>query len=272
MTSSPRPAAASIATLLTQARLTEAVDEAMTAVKSRPLDTTARMLLAYLLCLQGALERADAHLQIASQHAPAGAFAIARLRGLLRAEAARRAWFKEGALPSFLGAPTPRQQQTLRLAVALRASDAAEARSLLDGLERTHVARCGACNGIAFDDFRDVDDLIQDNIETLGTNGLYYWIAPDALTSLSFAAPRYPLDLLWRRARAVFRNGQEAELRLPAQYWQETAADDHRLGRRTDWIASVGGLMLGRGQRVLLLGGEPRGVLDIAQISFDCSS
>jgi type VI secretion system protein ImpE len=268
MPTPPRPTV-SIAALLTQARLAEAVDEATSAVKSNPLDTAARILLADLLCLQGALERADAHLQIASQHAPAEAVSIARLRGLLRAEAIRAAWFKDGILPSFIGAPTPRQQQALRLAIALRANDAVEARGLLDDLERTHVARRGACDGAAFDDFRDVDDLVQDNIETLGTNGQYYWIAPDILTSLSFVAPRYPRDLLWRRARAVFRDGQEAELRLPAQYWQAIAADDHRLGRRTDWITSIGGLVLGCGQRILLLGGEPRGVMDIAQISFD---
>src|SRR6516164_841223 len=106
----------SITALLAQARLGEAVAAAATHVKSKPMDTTARLLLADLLCLQGAIEAADAQLQIAGQLASAEAVGIARLRGLLRAETARRAWFKQGAVPSFLEPPTPRQQQALRLA------------------------------------------------------------------------------------------------------------------------------------------------------------
>jgi type VI secretion system protein ImpE len=270
MTPSPSRTAL-IGPLLAQARLSEAVDAATDAVRSSPGDTPARILLADLLCLQGALDRADAHLQIAGRQSPAEAVGIAKLRGLLRAEAARAAWFRDGAPPSFIGAPTPRQQQALRLALALRAGDAAGTRGLLDDLERTHVARRGACDGTAFDDFRDADDLVQDNIETLGANGQYYWIAPEALANLKFAAPRRPRDLMWRHGMARLRNGQETELWLPAQYRHESAAEDHRLARRTDWIASIGGLVRGCGQRIVLLGSESRGFMDISEISFDRS-
>jgi protein involved in temperature-dependent protein secretion len=65
MTLSLRPNE-TIATLLLQARLAEAAVQATDRVKANPLDTTARILLADLLCLQGAFERADAQLQIAS--------------------------------------------------------------------------------------------------------------------------------------------------------------------------------------------------------------
>ena len=58
-------------------------------VKANPLDTTARILLADLLCLQGALERADAQLRIASHHALDDAIGITQLCGLIRAEGAR---------------------------------------------------------------------------------------------------------------------------------------------------------------------------------------
>ena len=268
MTLSSRPTE-TIATLLLQARLTEAVVRATESVKAKPLDATARILLADLLCLQGALERADAQLQIASHHAPDDAIGIAQLCGLIRAEGARRAWFKDGALPSFLGPPTPRQQKALQLALARRAADATATVCLREELERTHVARRGSCNGASFDDFRDVDDLVQDNIEAVCANGKYYWLTPDALVSLTFAAPRYPRDLMWRRARAVFHSGEQVELRFPAQYFDEAAADEHRVAQQTDWIASIGGVVLGRGQRTLMIGSEPQDMMDIKYLRFD---
>jgi type VI secretion system protein ImpE len=258
----------SITALLAQARLGEAVAATTTRVKSKPMDTTARILLADLLCLQGAIELADAQLQIAGQLASAEAVGIARLRGLLRAEAARRAWFKRGAMPTFPVPPTPRQQQALRLAVAWRAGDADAAAGQLAELERAKIACSGTCDGVAFDDFRDADDLLQENIEALGTNGQYCWLAPQALARLTFTPPRRPRDLLWRRARAIFRSGEEAELYLPAQYCIDAADDDHRLARRTDWTTSLGGIALGRGQRVLVVGDEPRAVMEIGEISF----
>jgi type VI secretion system protein ImpE len=258
----------SITALLAQARLGEAVAAATTRVKSKPLDTTARILLADLLCLQGAIEAADAQLQIASQLASAEAVGIARLRGLLRAEAARQAWFKQGAVPSFIAPPTPRQQQALRLAIAWRVGDADAAAGQLAELERSQIACHGTCDGAAFDDFRDADDLMQENIETLSSNGQYYWLTPQALARITFTPPRRPRDLMWRRARAVFRSGEEVELHLPAQYCTDAADDDHRLARRTDWTTSLGGVTLGCGQRVLVVGGEPRAVMEIGEISF----
>jgi type VI secretion system protein ImpE len=267
MTPAPAPST-SITALLAQARLGEAVAAVKTQVKSKPLDTTARILLADLLCLQGAIEGADAQLQIASQHAGAEAVGIARLRGLLRAEAARRAWFKEGAVPSFLATPTTRQQQALRLAVAWRAGDADATAGQLAELERSQTACHGSCDGVAFDDFRDACDLMQENIEILGSNGQYYWLAPQALARVTFMPPRHPRDLMWRRAAAVFRSGESAELHLPAQYCADAAEDDHRLARRTDWTTTLGGVTLGRGQRVLVVGGEPRAMLEIGEISF----
>jgi type VI secretion system protein ImpE len=257
-----------IAQLLAQGRLVDAVAQATAAVKSCPADTAARILLADLLCLEGALDRADAHLQIASQQAPAEAVGIAQLRRLVRAEAARRAWYVDAALPNFVGAPSERQRRALQLALAVRAGDATEAAALLGSLERTHVPHHGTCDGSPFDDFRDADDLLQENVELLSPNGRYYWIEPQALASLTFTAPRRPRDLLWRHAKAVFRNGEQNDLRLPARYWDEASLDAHRLVHRTDWVPATGGIMRGRGQRVFITGDEVRGLMDITQLTF----
>jgi type VI secretion system protein ImpE len=260
-----------VADYLAQDRLTDAATQAATAVKTDPMDVQARLLLAELLCLQGALERADSHLQIASQQAPNHALAIAQWRGLLRAELARLDWAKKGALPNYVAPPTPAQQCVMKLALAVRATDAAEAAALLKALEGMHVPLRGRCDGSDFDDFRDVDDLSQHNVEILSSDGRYFWIAPESLERIILSPPKRPRDLLWRHARALFRDGARADIHVPAQYIDDHSEDEHRLVRRTEWIETVGGVVCGRGQRTYLIGEEARGIMDINALSFAAS-
>jgi protein involved in temperature-dependent protein secretion len=55
-----------------------------------------------------------------------------------------------------------------------------------------------------------------------------------------------------------FTAAKRSSFRLPAQYFDEAAADEHRVAQQTDWIASIGGLVLGRGQRTLMIGASRR--------------
>ncbi len=45
-------------------------------------------------------------------------------------------------------------------------------------------------------------------------------------------------------------------------------ADEFRLGRSTDWVGPEDGLVLGRGQRVFLVGDEARDVMDLTTLRF----
>ena len=58
---------------------------------------------------------------------PSAAMVIAEFRQLLRAEMARRQFWRDGRVPEFLGEPTEMQQALLAAIVALRAGDAVAA-------------------------------------------------------------------------------------------------------------------------------------------------
>jgi type VI secretion system protein ImpE len=84
-----------------EGRLREAIAALVEEVRARPTDTKPRLLLGELLCFSGDLERADGHLDAAG-HADAQSLPyVMNMRQLIRAEQARRDFFREGRLPNF---------------------------------------------------------------------------------------------------------------------------------------------------------------------------
>ncbi|BCM86993.1 type VI secretion system accessory protein TagJ [Methylobacterium indicum] len=257
-----------LADLLAEGRLDEAVAAAGRGVKARPGDAAARVTLAELLILQGALDRAEAQLQVAAEQAPAEAPALAILRHLLRGAVARVAWYETGAVPDFVDGPTPRQAEAMRLALAVRAGDAEAAGTARAALEAMPPVRARVDDGAA-QEVRDACDLSQAGFEALTLAGRYLWLAPERIESLAFSAPKRPRDLLWRRAEARLRDGREATFLVLAQYHDPAASEAERLARETAWIAAPGGVVRGRGQRVWLVGDEARDLLTIARIAVE---
>ncbi len=264
-------AAGPIAALLDQGQLAEAVAAAGGRVKAAPTSAPDRILLAELLVLEGGLERADAQLKLAADQAPAEALAIAQMRWLVRGAELRRAWFEEGAVPSFIGEPTAVQQDVMRLALAVRAGQAEEALQLRAKLEARDLP-LAAVDGDAMADFRDGCDLSQHGFEVLTLDGRYLWLAPEQVSEMAFQPIGRPRDLVWRRADTTLSDGRDATFFVLAQYFVPEAGDAFRLGKETDWIPEVGGVMRGRGQRVFVAGDEGRGLLDIEHIAFQVAS
>lgn len=52
---------------------------------------------------------------------------------------------------------------------------------------------------------------------------------------------------------------------IPARY-PGAASDEHRLARRTDWVALNGDLWIGQGQRCLSTNADLTGVLDVRDL------
>lgn len=258
----------SLADLLGAGKLDAAVDAASREVKARPADASARLVLAELLILQGAPDRAEAQLQVAAEHAPAEAPAIALLRHLLRGAVARVAWYETGAVPDFIDGPTPRQAEAMRLALAVRAGDAEAAAIARENLEAMPPVRARIDSGPA-EETRDVCDLSQAGLEVLTLAGRYLWLAPERVESLTFAAPKRPRDLLWRRCETRLRDGREATFLVLAQYHDPDASEAERLARETAWIDAPGGAVRGRGQRVWLVGEAARDLLTIERVAFE---
>lgn len=248
--------------------LAATVSRLLAAVQVRPGDIPGRLALAEALILSGALDRAEAQLATAAQLDSAMPVRIGRLRHLVRAEAARQAWYRSGAAPALAGAPGPGQKAALALFVAARDGDAS---ALAAAAETARPSLPGTLDGTAFDDFRDLDDLCAGYLEVLTADGGYLWIDWPAVESLSFTPPARPLDLLWREARLTLRDGRAADIVVPAQYVSPEAGpetgDDHRLARHTDW-RDEGGLVRGAGQRSFLVGEEDRGILSMTELHF----
>jgi type VI secretion system protein ImpE len=259
------------ADLFRAGKLAEAVTAATAAVKRTPTDLGSRVLLAELLVFSGNLERADVILDAASEIDPSAMMVVSEFRQLLRAETARRQLYRDGRVPEFLGEPEPVERAALAAFVALRAGDIAGAKEMAAEAESLRPAASGISGGVAFDDFRDADDMLPGFIETLTTTGKYYWIPVSRIESMEFHPPKRPRDLVWRRCSMSVSDGPDGDVYIPATYFAEadTTDDAHRLGRITSWTDEAAGPVRGNGQRVFLVGEEDAGIMDLTTIEFN---
>jgi type VI secretion system protein ImpE len=257
------------ANLFRAGKLNDAIATAQTVLRKAPTDLGARVLLAELLAFAGNLERADVILDAASTIDPSAALVVAEFRQLVRADMARRQLFRDGRVPEFLGEPTETQRLQLAALVALRAGDLAGAAQLVANAEANRPQTPGQHNGTAFDDLRDVDDLLAGSVEVLTTTGKYYWIPTERLISVTFHPPKRPRDLLWRRASMSVDQGPDGDVYIPAVYaGDDTMTEAQRLGRETDWREADGGPVRGLGQRVFLLGEEDVAIMELGSLTF----
>jgi type VI secretion system protein ImpE len=250
--------------------LKQAVTAALEDVRNHPEDVNRRGLLAELLCFAGELDRADRQLDALGHQDPAVSVGVGLFRHLIRAEQARQQFYAEGRLPEFLDQPSEALRLHLEASIHLREGRPAEAAELLARAEAQRPHPAGTCDGKAFDDFRDLDDLVAPVFEVLTSNGKYYWIPAERVEVVEFRPPARPRDLLWRRAHMVVRGGPDGEVYLPALYaGTHAAADDRaRLGRVTEWQGGDGAPVRGVGQRTYLVGDDARPVLEIREITI----
>lgn len=250
-------------------RLTEAVAAASEEVKRHPTDLDRRGLLGELLCFVGELERADLQLDAMGHQDPQLAVGVSLFRQLIRAAQARAQFYAEGRLPEFLDRPCPRLQCHLQASIRLREGDVGEAARLLEEAEQQRMPLAGHCDGEAFEDLRDLDDLTASLFEVLTSTGKYYWIPMERVERIEFRPPERPRDLLWRRALMTVRDGPDGEVFLPTLYAGSHAESDDRLrlGRATDWRGGRDGPTRGVGQRMFLVGEEARGILELQEIT-----
>jgi type VI secretion system protein ImpE len=255
-------------------KLGPAIAAANAEVRRRPGDLGARILLAELLLFAGTIDRTDVILDAAASADPTSAVVVAEFRQLLRAETARRQLTRDGRVPEFLGEPPAALRAALAAQVALRAGDIPEAARCAAEAEdlRPRVPGFLKEGGgeVAFDDFRDVDDLYAGFFEVLTTTGKYYWVPTERVASIVFHPPRRPRDLAWRRATISVTAGPDGEVYVPVIYdsLQPDLADDYRLGHGTEWSGEESGPVRGIGQRVFLAGDEAKGIMEITELRF----
>lgn len=252
---------------LNAGRLDEAVQLALGAVRAAPGDAAARFVLAELLCFNGDFERADGHLDTASTLDPSCGLAVAQFRQLIRAEVARQDCFAAGRPPEWFLQPSAELRERLAGLVALRAGEDAGAAAALGRAEEQRKVLHGTCNGAAFDDLRDADDLTASVVEVLAADGRYFWLPMECVKSLRFEKPARARDLLFRQAHLEGRGVPDGEVFVPVLYAgsHKSPREEIRLGRATDWIGDAGPVR-GIGQRVLLAGDADPALLQIDEL------
>ncbi|WP_287995079.1 type VI secretion system accessory protein TagJ [Acidiphilium sp.] len=263
------PAAGSAGAAFRAGQLDAAVAAATAAVKAKPTDVAARILLVEMLVFAGNFERADVLLDAAGQLDPAAALVVAEFRQLLRGEMARRQLYRDGRVPEFLGEPGPVEQSLLASLVAQRAGDLQAAREAAAAAEAARTARPGTADGAAFTDFRDASDTTAGILEVLTTTGKYFWVPISRVTEITFHKPARPRDLIWRRASLAVEAGPDGDVYIPAIYavTGEPPADEYRLGRATNWQDHAG-LVTGIGQREFLVGDDAVPIMDLGTLVF----
>ncbi len=250
--------------------LAGAIDAAIQVVKKHPTDIGKRGFLCELLCFAGQWERADSQLELIARQDTESLMGVGLIRQLIRAETARQQCFQEGRLPEFLGDVTSLLHRHLEASIAVRDGDLSQAARLLNEAEQERVPLQGFCNGQAFDDWRDLDDLCAPFFEILTTNGKYYWAPFEMVQSLEFHPPRQARDLLSRGARIAPTQGPEGEVFLPVLYpntWS-ASSDRLKLGRMTEWSDETGGFTRGSGQRMFLVGSDSKSILELERVEF----
>ncbi len=251
-------------------RLNDAVAAAAADVKAKPGDSARRALLAELLCFTGDLQRADTHLSTVADLSPDMVLGVGQFRQLIRAEQARVDFYESGRLPQMLVEPGPALQLRLRAAIALREGRFDEAATLLQQAQEQTPAAEGQCDGKAFAEFRDLDDLCAEVLEVFTGDGRFFWIPIESVETIEFEPPTRPRDLLWRQAQLSVRSGPDGVVFVPALYPGSAGAEDDaiRLGRSTQWLDEGGRPVRGQGQRMFLVGDEALGVTQMKKLAL----
>jgi type VI secretion system protein ImpE len=240
------------------------------AVKQNPTDLSVRFELAEALLLAGHLDRADNQLDIIMNQDTSWGLVVSMVRHLIRGLVARDEVFAQGRAPEFLTAPTPTMEALLKAGQAVRKNDMTTALHLCEEAEAARPKLTGKCNDIAFDDFRDGDDLTAGVFEVLTSTGKYFWIAAETVISIEFQPIEKPRDLILRPVEMNVVDGPEGVVFLPAAYWRpkDQMTDSERLGHSTEWHEG-NGPTTGIGQRCFLVGEESMSISELRLITFE---
>jgi type VI secretion system protein ImpE len=252
-------------------KLGAALEASAADTQLKPADPSPRDLLAQLLCFRGQFPRADKHLETLALQFPDRAPAIALIRQLIRAAEAREQFYRDGRFPEPLVELTPLVRQHLEASVFMRAGDLSGAYQLLVETESQRPRLAGTCNGTEFADFRDVTDLLAPVFEVLTPTGKYAWVPMERVTEITFPPVESPLDVLWRRARMVVRDGPDGDVYMPSLYYGSHAVEDEELqvGRAADWVEVEHEPLRGIGQKVMSVDGSDVPLITINELRFN---
>ncbi|HZH34531.1 MAG TPA: type VI secretion system accessory protein TagJ [Pyrinomonadaceae bacterium] len=250
--------------------LSGAIQAAISHVKTRPTDTTARTFLFELLIFAGEFDRAEKQLDALGQQDANAAIGTQIYRQCIAAERTRQKVFQAEVLPTFLGAAPPHVHLLLDSIRLLRDGQLSEAREKLDEAETERTVNSGKLNGeIHFQDLRDYNDLTASVLEVF-LKGEYVWLPLGNIRKIEITKPKSLRDLCWTQASVEAFDGTQGEVFLPALYANsfQNAENAVRLGRTTDWVDAGEEIFIGAGTRLFWIDGADTPFFEIETVEF----
>lgn len=258
--------------LFKQGELTAAISQVISEVKARPTDTSARTFLFELLCCAGEFDRAEKQLDVVATQSVQTELGVLAYRNCLKAERERRLLWSQGTQPHFLMEPPAYIDLHLEAISAVRAGNLSEARALLDQAEDQRPALPGDCDGVAFYDWRDVDDFVAPVLEAV-VKDQYVWIPYEQIRSIEIGKPEHLRDLLYTPARIETTDNTHGQFFILSLYagTSEATNDFVRLARRTEAQAYNDELARSAGARELMVGDEDKLIYEVQSVAFAVS-
>jgi type VI secretion system protein ImpE len=256
--------------LLDAGQLSPAIEQLNQEVRSHPSNPRLRTFLFELLCFAGDYERAERQLDVIGHQSATAEVGVQVYRNILIAEHSRRRLFSDGLRPDFLFNPPTYTHLHLGAINRLRETQQAEAEALVNQAEDVRPSLKGEIEGQPFTDFRDADDLLGPFLEVI-VHSNYVWFPFEQIRRLTISPPKRLRDLLWLPGTLESHFGTVGEVFLPVHYAGSSQHEDDRikLGRMTEWNILGKGLVLGVGQRLFLVDGTERPILEVREVTFE---
>jgi type VI secretion system protein ImpE len=255
--------------LLDRGQLSQALAQLNQDVRARPADVSLRLFLFELLCFAGEFDRAGKQLEVVGHVSTEMQIGAGIYQHVLEAEKSRRAVFEQGALPCFLLPPPEYAAWHLEALTMIREGQPAKARTLLEKSLPLQPVVSGRASGRDFEEFEDSDPFLAPFLEVFAQDR-YAWLPYEQIEKLEIRKPEQLRDMIWTRAKVQAKAGDLGEVFLPVLYPQTWAhpQDSVRLGRMTDWVPLGEGLVRGAGQRLFVVDGEERAMLEVGEINL----
>lgn len=254
--------------LYTAGELKKAIEAQFDEVRENPQNHNRRTFLFELLAFAGDLDRAGKQLDVINFGDMERDFVVHSYRKLMEAEAKRRQFFAEGLEPKFLAEAPEHAKIRIQAIHQLRAGNTDEAVRLFNEALEKSVPIKGFLNDKPFETLLDVDGIYATILEVFA-NGNYFWVPMEHITTLTMSAPKFPRDLLYVPARLEME-GSMGEVFIPNLYPESFAHADEaiKLGRKTEWVEKVTGLVVGLGSRLFLVGDDEVPLLEWRQLEI----
>lgn len=245
--------------------------ELKNAIRAAPAEASLRVYLFQLLAVMGQWRKALEALQLAAQLDDKAQPMARTYREAIACEMLRAEVFAGRRSPSILGEPPPWMGLLTQALQQLGQGDAAAAAALREQAFEQAPTSGGRLNDEAFAWIADADSRLGPVCELL-VKGNYYWVPFAAIRSIGFEKPQDLRDFVWTACEVTLVSGGTLAGFIPTRYpGSEDAADALRLARRSEWRELGDGHASGLGQRVWLVDGEDRALLDVRRLQIDAA-